>query len=159
MLYEVITIAASVNQVTVNAGQNPAEYQQYLDIINLMTYDMHGAFERVTNHHSAIYPNPNDPSEEKYVRETFNAQAAAVFFASFGIPKSKINIGTPWYSRGWGGVSVGPNGNGLFQTATGYVRGTRITSYNVCYTKLLRLSRKLLPFSLSVRPYLNPCLW
>ncbi len=121
---KLLTIAASANQVTVNVGQNPAEYHQYLDFINLMTYDMHGAFERVTNHHAAIFANPNDPSEEQYVRETFNAHAAGEFFASFGIPKSKLNIGSPWYSRGWGGVSAGPNGDGLFQNATGYVRGT-----------------------------------
>ena len=38
--------------------------------------------------------------------------------------KSKLTVGSPWYSRGWGGAAAGPNGDGLFQNATGYIRGT-----------------------------------
>ena len=119
-----LTIAVSVNQETVAAGQDPAAYQQYLNNINLMSYDMHGAFERTTNHHSAIFANPNDPSSPAYVKTTFNAKSAGELFVSLGVPANKISIGSPFYSRGWGGVAAGPNGNGLFQTATGYVRGT-----------------------------------
>ncbi|NCD00062.1 MAG: T9SS type A sorting domain-containing protein [Bacteroidia bacterium] len=121
---KLLTIAATINQNTIAQGANPKDYEQYLDIINLMSYDAHGAFDRVTNHHAAIYPNPSDPSATKLERETFNAQAAGAYYASCGVPKSKITIGSPWYSRGWGGVSAGNKGDGLFQTATGYLRGT-----------------------------------
>lgn len=121
---KLLTIAATINQNTIAQGSNPKDYEQYLDIINLMSYDAHGAFERVTNHHAAIYPNPSDPSATKLERETFNAQAAGAYYASCGVPKSKITIGSPWYSRGWGGVSAGNKGDGLFQNATGYLRGT-----------------------------------
>lgn len=121
---KLLTIAASLNQETIGVGPSPADYHQYLDFINIMSYDVHGAFERVTNHHSPLYANPNDPSELQLVKETFNAHAAGEFFSSFGIPKSKLTIGSPWYSRGWGGVSAGPNGDGLFQPATGYERGS-----------------------------------
>ena len=120
---KLLTVAASINQNVIAQGANPSNYAQYLDYINLMSYDLHGAFERTTNHHGAIYANPNDPSETALERETFNASAAAAFFAANGFPKSKIVVGSPWYSRGWGGVSAGPNGDGLFQPATGYERG------------------------------------
>ncbi|MBR6311090.1 MAG: hypothetical protein IKR52_07845, partial [Paludibacteraceae bacterium] len=126
---KLLTVAASINQNVIAQGANPGDYAQYLDYINLMSYDLHGAFERTTNHHGAIYANPNDPSETALERETFNASAAAAFFAANGFAKNKIVVGSPWYSRGWGGVAAGSEGDGLFQNATGYVRGTWDDTY------------------------------
>lgn len=122
MSNKLITMAATMNQETASKGANPSEYAKYLDYINIMTYDAHGAFEHVTNHHAAIYPNPNDPSETDNEKK-FNASDAAKYYAGCGVDKSKLIIGSPWYSRGWGGVEAGANGDGLFQTATGYYRG------------------------------------
>lgn len=119
---KLMTMAATMNQETVKKGANPAEYAKYLNFINIMAYDAHGAFERVTNHHAAIYPNPNDPATTDNEKK-FNASDAAKFYAECGVDKSKLIIGSPWYSRGWGGVEAGPNGDGLFQKATGYYRG------------------------------------
>lgn len=117
-----ITVAVSMNQNTLAKGANPGDYAQYVNLINIMSYDAHGAFERVTNHHAAIYPNPNDPSETD-VEKAFNAYDATEFFKSKGVPAKKLVVGSPWYSRGWGGVTNSTNG-GLFQAATGYLRGT-----------------------------------
>ena len=119
---KLLSIAASMNPNTVAQGPDPAQYAQYLDYINIMTYDAHGAFESTTNHHAAIYPSPNDPAEG--VDKQFNAMDAGNFYHSFGIPKEKLIIGSPWYSRGWGGVPAGANGDGLYQTATGKYTGT-----------------------------------
>ena len=126
---KLITIAASINQNTIAKGANPSRYHQYCDIINLMSYDAHGAFERITNHHAPIYPNPNDPAETD-VEKAFNAQDAANYFLSCGVPQYKLTIGSPWYSRGWKGVEAGSAGDGLFQKATGYITGTWDDSAN-----------------------------
>ncbi|MET0814365.1 MAG: glycosyl hydrolase family 18 protein, partial [Pseudoxanthomonas sp.] len=56
-----LTIApgAGVDKI---AATDPGQYHQYLDFINVMTYDFHGAFEPRTNHHSGLFASPNDPS-------------------------------------------------------------------------------------------------
>jgi chitinase len=92
-----------------------------------MTYDMHGAWESVTNHQSPIYANPADPSQTTPVdvKNRYNASdILKTFNQVYGVPKNKLNMGTPFYSRGWKGVQPGPNGNGLYQAATGAYTGS-----------------------------------
>lgn len=89
----------------------------YLDWINLMTYDMHGAWDATgpTNHAAPLYCDPADPSpapSNAYcIDNTVEAYLAA------GIPAGKLTIGIPFYGRGWANV---PNtNNGLFQSSPG----------------------------------------
>lgn len=117
---KMLTIANSAGYDKV-ALQEPDKYIQYLDYINVMTYDMHGAFENVTNHHAAIYPNPNDPSPSSPIdiKGKYNTQEAMKLYTDiYKIPAEKLNVGTPFYSRGWGGVDKTTGKNGLFANAT-----------------------------------------
>lgn len=108
--------------------QEPDVYAQYLDFINVMTYDMHGAWETTTNHHSGIYANPNDPSDTSPVdiKNRYNTDSAMKLYRDvYRIPANKLNVGTPFYSRGWKGVKN--NGGalpGLFAPASGAPVGT-----------------------------------
>lgn len=120
---KLLTVAATMNQNTIAKGAAPKDYAPYVNFINIMTYDAHGAFESVTNHHAAIYPSPNDPSATD-VEKQFNASDAAKYYANCGIEKNKLTVGSPWYSRGWGNVSAGPNGDGLYQSGTATYVGT-----------------------------------
>ena len=123
---KMLTIADSAGYDKIEL-QEPDKFIQYLDYINVMTYDMHGAFENVTNHHSAIYPNPNDPSPSSPVdiKGKYNTQEAMKIYTDvYKIPAEKLNVGAPFYSRGWGGVDDSTGKNGLFATATGKVTGT-----------------------------------
>ncbi|KNF08272.1 putative bifunctional chitinase/lysozyme [Gottschalkia purinilytica] len=102
--------------------QEPDKYHQYLDFINVMTYDMHGAWEKVTNHHSPLYQNPNDPSGTSPVniKEKYNVDTAMKIFENeYNIPAEKLNVGTPFYSRGWSGIVKETGENGLFAKANG----------------------------------------
>jgi chitinase len=102
---------------------------QYLDYANVMTYDMHGAFETTgpTNSQDPVYQSPDDPSavippgNEKY--STDNAikawtQGDPAYGIPGGMPASKITMGYPLYYRGWTGVAAGSD-HGLYQPATG----------------------------------------
>lgn len=103
----------------------PDKFAQYLDFINVMTYDMRGAWDSRTGLQSALYGNPNDPSDP-LIKDYYNVDAAMNLYASYGIAKEKLIVGSPYYSRGWTGVkNDGPIKElpGLFATASGGARG------------------------------------
>ena len=89
------------------AVTNPGEYSKYLDALNLMTYDMHGAFESNTGHQAPLYANMNCGIYSDDVREKYNIDWAVKKFISEGVPANKIVVGVPFYSRGWNNVSGG----------------------------------------------------
>ncbi len=90
------------------------------DYINVMTYDFHGAWDAKTNHQSALFDSPNDPSTGD--QKLYNSNDAIEAFISRGVPAAKLNLGIGYYGRGWTGVANA--NNGLYQTATGAAPGT-----------------------------------
>jgi len=95
----------------------PALYAQYMDWINLMTYDFHGGWETSTNFNAQLFADPADPSTGM-AREYVGDKAVQYMIAA-GVPRDKLLLGIPFYGRGWTGVAPGPNGDGLYQAATG----------------------------------------
>ncbi len=91
---------------------------QYLDWINLLTYDFHGSWEPngPTNHHSPLYSSPSGPTDGGSSDATVQAYLAA------GVPANKLILGIPFYGRGWAGVSN--IDDGLYQSANRVPRGT-----------------------------------
>ena len=107
-----LTIAAPAGLDKI-ANIQPAAIAAVLDWINVMTYDLHGAWENRTNHHAALNGAPGDPLT---VRAAMDAYLAA------GVPRDKLVVGLPFYGLSWKGV---PNiNNGLAQSATGAATGT-----------------------------------
>jgi chitinase len=86
-----------------------------LDFINIMTYDMHGAWETVTNFHAPLAASVADPTRAL----EYDTDHAVLGWLSGGTPPNKLVVGVPFYGRGWKGVPAGPAGDGLYQTATG----------------------------------------
>ncbi|OAI39913.1 hypothetical protein AYO39_02225, partial [Actinobacteria bacterium SCGC AG-212-D09] len=89
---------------------------QTVDWINLMTYDFNGPFGTsgdVTNFNAPLQYDSAGPSSQ-----SSEVDAAAVkAYLNAGVPASKINLGVPFYGRGYSGVTNG--NNGLFQPYTG----------------------------------------
>ncbi|MCX7748341.1 MAG: glycosyl hydrolase family 18 protein [Clostridia bacterium] len=81
-------------------------FTPYLDFVNLMTYDMHGAWEETTNHQAPLYPNPKDPTSAD-VAQKYNVDWAVKEYLKLGVPPERLNVGVPYYSRGWRQVSGG----------------------------------------------------
>ena len=108
-----LTIAAGAGVDKIRVTQ-PAQYAQYLDYINVMTYDFHGAWDPTTNHHSALYAAPNDPSTGD--TKKYNTNDAIQAFRAAGVPASKLNVGIGFYGRGW--TNVASTNNGLYQSGT-----------------------------------------
>lgn len=108
-----LTIAAGAGVDKIRAT-DPGQYQASLDYINVMTYDFHGAFEPTTNHHSALFDSPDDPSTGDQAR--YNSNDAIQAFLDAGVPASKLNLGIGFYGRGWTGVSSA--NDGLYQAGS-----------------------------------------
>jgi len=89
-----------------------------LDFINVMTYDMNGAWSPVSNFNAPLYASPGDPTSTPGV----NADAALQNYLGRGVPPGKLVMGIPFYGRGVQGVAD-VNG-GLFQSFTSVPFGT-----------------------------------
>ena len=94
-----------------------AKIHGYLDSINVMSYDFHGAWEKTTGHNSPLFRSAGDPSPAGW-----DTDAAVKAYLDGGVPAAKIVLGGAFYGRGWSGV--GATANGLFQPATGASPGT-----------------------------------
>ncbi|MGW4030470.1 glycosyl hydrolase family 18 protein [Streptomyces sp. NPDC004838] len=117
------------------AGQDKIKYIEtdkigaYLDYANIMTYDMHGAWDGdgPAYHQSPLYSKASDPTDAiKPGTEKYSIQNAVdawidgdpTYGIAGGFPANKITLGYEFYYRGWKGVPAGTK-NGLGGTATG----------------------------------------
>ena len=119
-------------------GGNPYDFSpqdlratsDYVDFINVMSYDYHGPWENTTNHQSALYKSTNDNT---YNAAKVNTNWAIQRYLSAGVPATDIVLGIPLYGRTWTGVNAGSN-NGLFQQGTGSSERTYRELYNLLGT-------------------------
>jgi chitinase len=117
-----LTIATGASELYA-ANTELGELQQYLDFINIMTYDFHHGASYQTGHHSNLFlssldepdGDATDRAVEIHIRE--------------GVPVAKLNIGVPFYGRVWDGVE--PVSNGLYREA-------RTTGAGMPYTDVLK---------------------
>lgn len=96
-----LTIAAAAGQWFIDTTEMD-KIHQYLDFINLMTYDMRG-WAQPTGHHTNLYEPENAPVK-------FSANEGIKLLIDIGVPKEKIVIGVAFYSRRWDGVKNINNG-------------------------------------------------
>jgi len=92
---------------------------EYLDWINLMSYDLHGPWggesNAVTNFNSSLYAISDDPSPYP-INEDFNLDASVQLYIDLGVPREKLNAGLAFYGRSFAGVP--DENNGLFAPYT-----------------------------------------
>jgi chitinase len=104
------------------------EVQKSLTFINLMTYDLNGAWNNYADHAAPLFTAPNDP----IAADKGNSLAGAVTaYLKAGVPAQKINAGIPFYGHGWVGVPA--KNHGLYQSATGGAPDDQ-ANYNVLKT-------------------------
>ncbi|WP_017602416.1 glycoside hydrolase family 18 protein, partial [Nocardiopsis lucentensis] len=103
----------------VEAGFQMGQLMPNFDFVTVQGYDYHGGWENATAHQSNLVFDQNDPSPRQ-----FSSEIAIQEYVSRGVDPADMVLGLPFYSRGWTGVDPGPNGDGLFQSATGPAPGT-----------------------------------
>lgn len=116
-----VALGAGDNQLAV---LDPARLGKLIDQAVVMAYDLAG-FDRITGHHSALYPDEDRPlSGARAVKTLVNG----------GCPAEKILLGMPAYGRVWRQVSGG--GDGLGQRAN--TSGNKSISFD----ELLKLEKQ-----------------
>jgi chitinase len=117
-----LTIATGASELYA-ANTELGELQQYLDFINIMTYDFHHGASYQTGHHSNLFLSSFDAPDGDAT------ERAVEIHIRDGVPASKLNIGVPFYGRVWDGVE--PVSNGLYRKA-------RTTGAGMSYTDVLK---------------------
>jgi len=108
-----LTIAAPADPA-LYANIELAKIAPYLDAIDVMAYDIHGAWDATgpTNFDAPLIESPTDPAVAGY---HISIQTLIAGYLKAGVPASKLVLGVPFYGRGWTGV---PDVNhGLYQSA------------------------------------------
>jgi chitinase len=105
-----------------------------LDMINVMVYDFHGAFESFVGHYAPLYASSLDATDEQ---KTLNVAAGIEYWLDQGADPKKINIGLGTYGRGF--ALADPNNSSLYAATYGgseagpYTRAMGVIGYNeVC---------------------------
>nr|XP_046253516.1 acidic mammalian chitinase-like [Scatophagus argus] len=120
-----ISAAVSAGKGTIDAAYEIAEIAKYLDFINVMTYDFHGAWESVTGHNSPLYKDSQDTGDQVYLNTDF----AMRYWRDKGTPVEKLNMGFATYGRTFrlstqssqvGAPASGPAAAGAFTREAGF---------------------------------------
>jgi GH18 family chitinase len=88
----------------------------YLDFANLMTYDLHGAWNHFVGPNAALFDDGRDGElTAAGVYSAYNGIGYlntdwAYHYFRGALPPSRINLGVPFYTRGWRNVTGGTDG-------------------------------------------------
>ena len=85
---------------------------QYLDYVNVMTYDIHGTWDKYTDFNAPLYSNTDNSPQEKW-----SVDASINSWLKAGVPVQKLIAGVPFY--GYRYTAVNNTNNGLYQTYSG----------------------------------------
>merc|ERR1712168_725505 len=92
-----MTAAVGAGKPTIEAAYDIAEIAEALDFINLMAYDLNGAWNNVTGHNSPLYARYEEEGDQRYL----NMDWASSYWVDGGCPPEKLIIGMGTYGRGF----------------------------------------------------------
>jgi chitinase len=98
----------------INASYDVPALGKYLDMINVMTYDLHGCWENVTGGNAPLCAGSADKTD--YQRR-LNVDFAIKYWIQKGAPKEKLNLGIGTYGRSF--TLQNANNNGIGAPAKG----------------------------------------
>ncbi|XP_040851852.1 chitotriosidase-1-like [Ochotona curzoniae] len=141
-----LSAAVASGRDVVDAGYEVDKLAVNLDFINLMAYDFHGSWEKVTGHNSPLYRRQG----ESGAAADNNVDAAVRQWLQKGAPASKLMLGMPTYGRsftlafssdsGVGAPALGPGVPGPFTKEAGL-----LAYYEVCSWDAHRINEQKVP--------------
>ncbi len=115
--YYLLTVAAPASGWLLR-GQEVHQVVKYLDYLNMMSYDLHGAWNEYVGGNAPLYDNGADPELKAggvytaYKNIGYLNSDWAYHYYRGSMPAGRINLGVPFYTRGWTGVTGGVDGLG-----------------------------------------------
>ncbi|MBB5017181.1 chitinase [Chitinivorax tropicus] len=115
--YYLLTVAAPASGYLLRGMEN-FQALQYLDYVNIMSYDLHGAWNEFVGPNAALFDDGKDAELARWSVYTtpqyggigyLNTDWAYHYFRG-ALQGGRINVGVPYYTRGWRNVSGGTNG-------------------------------------------------
>ncbi|HAX72194.1 MAG TPA: chitinase, partial [Firmicutes bacterium] len=100
-----LSVALPAPKDKVDAGIDVDRLFELVDFANIMTYDMRGAWDDVSGHQTALYPNENDPMQGR----NLSISESVEYLIEQGAEPEKIVVGAAYYTRGWNEVEAGSN--------------------------------------------------
>ena len=88
-----LTAAISAAPAYIREGLDIPVMAANMDAIHIMSYDYHGSWESIADHHAALYPRSWDAD--------LNADSSVNTLIELGAPASKLVLGIPTYGRSW----------------------------------------------------------
>ncbi|XP_053339252.1 acidic mammalian chitinase-like [Clarias gariepinus] len=94
---DTLLMSAAVSPVrsTINTAYQISQLGQYLDMINVMTYDMYGSWDSFTGECSPLYRDSFDSGDYIYL----NVDYAMNYWKNNGAPAEKLIVGFPTYGN------------------------------------------------------------
>ncbi|XP_037540695.1 acidic mammalian chitinase [Nematolebias whitei] len=120
-----LTAAVAGGKGNIDNGYEIADVSKLLDFLNIMTYDLHGAWDPNTGHNSPLFGSASDQGEHIY----FNIDFAMKYWRDQGAPAEKLLVGFPTYGRtfrtasadqGLGAPASGPASAGPYTREAGF---------------------------------------
>jgi len=93
-----LTAAVGVGKSTVEKAYDIPHMAETLDLIGLMTYDLHGTWESQTGFHSALFATEDDVSVYEY---PISVSWAVNYWIQHGAKRNQLLLGVASYGRGW----------------------------------------------------------
>lgn len=146
-----LSAALSAGKVAIDTGYDIAQIAQHLDFINLMTYDFHGVWRKITGHHSPLFQGQKDTRFDRYS----NVNYAVQYMIRLGAPASKLLMGIPTFGKSF---TLSSSENQLGAPISGEGLPGRFTKeagtlayYEICDflkgAEVQRLSNEKVPFA------------
>ncbi|GAV04780.1 hypothetical protein RvY_15006 [Ramazzottius varieornatus] len=117
-----LALAAAVH-FTSDGGYDGKVLDQTLDLVNVMSYDLHGAWDREkVGHHAPLFRGPFGQVSGQSVSAVVKA------WEHLGVSKNKLVVGLPMYGRGW--ILGNSTSRGLGAAATDPIGTSNYTGEN-----------------------------
>ncbi|WP_316528164.1 glycosyl hydrolase family 18 protein [Kitasatospora brasiliensis] len=120
--YYLLTSAVSGSGYLVR-GQEAQSALKYQDFVNVMTYDLHGSWNDFVGPQAPLYDDgrdaelaaagiydDQDPNTKDFQKHGYFNTDWAYHYYRGALPPSRINLGIPYYTRGWQDVTGGTDG-------------------------------------------------
>ncbi|MFD7625655.1 chitinase C-terminal domain-containing protein [Streptomyces sp. NPDC059851] len=116
-------------------GMETYQMQKYLDYVNIMSYDLHGAWNEHVGPNASLFDDGKDGElaaagvygSQQYGGIGYLNTDWAYHYFRGSMPAGRINIGLPYYTRGHKNVQGGTNGLWGKAAATGCPAGSGLT--------------------------------